>query len=158
MPAHAASASAPLVLEQFLPYRLSVLSNRVSRAVARLYENQFDLKLPEWRVMAVLGPAPHLTASEITDITAMDKVAISRALKRLIAMGRITASGDPDDARRQRLELSSAGQTLYQQIVPLAKSVEAQLLDVISNADRPVLNRLIDQLNIAAGRLEKTGI
>jgi hypothetical protein len=47
-----------LELETFLPYRLSVLSNTVSGKIARSYEKQFGLSIPEWRVMAVLGRFP----------------------------------------------------------------------------------------------------
>ena len=44
-----------LHLEAFLPYRLSVASNLVSRASARRYQSAFGLSIPEWRVIAVLG-------------------------------------------------------------------------------------------------------
>ncbi|MDH3476666.1 MAG: MarR family transcriptional regulator, partial [Rhodospirillales bacterium] len=37
-------------LETFLPYRLSVVTNRVSRAFARRYSAEFGLSVPEWRV------------------------------------------------------------------------------------------------------------
>jgi DNA-binding MarR family transcriptional regulator len=138
-------ATTDLKLEAFLPYRLSVLSNHISRAVARLYEDRFSLKLPEWRVMAVLGRATGLTASEIAEATAMDKVAISRAVARLMEMGRLTASADPSDNRRQRLALSAQGQDIYRQIVPLALGVEADLLRALS----PEQVRQLDQLLIA---------
>ena len=78
-----------LVLDQFLPYRLSVLSNRISNAIAREYSRRFDLSVTEWRVMAVLGHAPNLSASEVARRTAMDKVAVSRAVASLSASGRL---------------------------------------------------------------------
>lgn len=143
-----------LKLEAFLPYRLSVLSNRISRAVARLYEDRFDLKLPEWRVMAVVGRRPNMTATEIVEFTAMDKVAISRAVKRLVDMGRVCVIGDPNDARRQRLSLSAEGRAIYDQIVPLAISVEAQLLADLTPEDRAALDRLIVRLGEAAAKLD----
>ena len=61
-----------LALERFLPYRLSVLTNTVSRAIARLYDERFGLSIPEWRVRAALGRYGQLTASEICRVTAMD--------------------------------------------------------------------------------------
>ncbi|MCR6644506.1 MAG: MarR family winged helix-turn-helix transcriptional regulator [Terricaulis sp.] len=79
-----------LVLEQFLPYRLSILSNRVSRAIAARYAKAFDLTIPEWRIIAVLGRSPGLSAKDIAEATEMDKVAVSRAVARLSAAGRIT--------------------------------------------------------------------
>lgn len=143
-----------LILEEFLPFRLSVLSNRISSAVAKLYESRFDLKLPEWRIMAILGRNPNLTASQIVDISQMDKVAISRAVKRLVAMGRLTATDDPDDARRQRLNLSEAGRKIYEQIVPLALGVEEKLLARMSEDERAALQDAITRLSQAAARLE----
>ena len=74
-----------LHLEKFLPYRLSVLSNTVSSAIAAAYFMNFGLSIPEWRVMAVLAANPGLSAAEVTARTAMDKVAVSRAVKSLIA-------------------------------------------------------------------------
>ena len=44
-----------LELDRFLPYRLSVLSNRISQDIARLYVERFGLGITEWRVLAVLG-------------------------------------------------------------------------------------------------------
>jgi len=148
------SDSGVLILEEFLPFRLSVLSNRISSAVAKLYEDRFDLKLPEWRIMAILGRNPNLTASQIVDISRMDKVAISRAVKRLVEMGRLTATGDPDDARRQRLNLSGAGWKIYEQIVPLALGVEEKLLADMSEEERTALHAAITRLDEAAARLD----
>ena len=51
---------AALDLEHFLPYRLSVLSNRVSQAIARTYEQRFGLSVTEWRVIAIIGRYPGL--------------------------------------------------------------------------------------------------
>lgn len=148
------SDSGVLILEEFLPFRLSVLSNRISSAVAKLYEDRFDLKLPEWRIMAILGRNPGLTASQIVDISRMDKVAISRAVKRLVEMGRLTAIGDPDDARRQRLNLSDKGRQIYEQIVPLALSVEEKLLADMSEDERTALHEAITRLDRASSKLD----
>ena len=85
---------APLELERFLPYRLSILSNRVSQAIARDYQSRFDLSMTEWRVMAVLArfDGDGLSASEVAARTEMDKVAVSRALARLVAARRVARS------------------------------------------------------------------
>ena len=139
-----------LDLEHFLPYRLSVLANHVSNGFARLYEKKFDLKLPEWWVMAVLGRRPGITAREVADLTAMDKVAISRAVARLMQMGRVQAEADSTDGRRQKLSLSPAGQDIYRQIIPLAKRIEGALIDGIGADEMAVLDRLLTRLTAAA--------
>ena len=144
----------PLDLEHFLPYRLSVLANRVSRGFGRLYEDRFDLKLPEWRVMAVLGRRSGITAREVAELTAMDKVAISRAVARLMEMGRVGAETDSADGRRQKLSLSEAGLDIYRQIIPLAKRIENALIAGIEASDLAVLDKLLLQLTDAAAVLD----
>ncbi|HMA51727.1 MAG TPA: MarR family winged helix-turn-helix transcriptional regulator [Magnetospirillaceae bacterium] len=143
-----------LDLEHFLPYRLSVLANRVSRGFGRLYEERFDLKLPEWRVMAVLGRQPGITAREVVELTAMDKVAISRAVARLIEMGRVSAETDSADGRRQRLSLSEAGLDIYRQIIPLARRIENALVAGIEASDLAVLDKLLAHLTEAAETID----
>ena len=139
-----------LDLEHFLPYRLSVLANRISHGFGRLYEEKFDLKLPEWRVMAVLGRRPGITAREVADFTAMDKVAISRAVARMMLMGRVTAEADSSDGRRQKLALSEAGLVIYREIIPMAKRIEAALTEGITDGDLAVLDKLLTRLINAA--------
>ena len=104
--------------------------------------------------MAILGRNPNLTASQIVDISRMDKVAISRAVKRLVEMGRLTATSDPEDARRQRLNLSDTGWEIYDQIVPLALGVEEQLLADMSEDERAMLDQAVTRLTQAAARLD----
>jgi len=88
-----------LELEHFLPYRLSVLSNRISQEIARLYADRFQLNVTEWRLLAVLGRYPDLTATELVERTAMDKVAVSRAVASLVADGRLTRKVDGEEIK-----------------------------------------------------------
>ena len=142
-----------LVLERFVPYRLSVLSNRVSRAIAARYAATFDLSIPEWRVIAVLGRRPGLTATEITEATEMDKVAVSRAVARLCKARRVGAQADPDDARRQLLALTATGAALHAKIAPIALACEERLLAALDSRERAELDALLDRLLTAAQRL-----
>ncbi len=141
------SATAPLELERFLPYRLSVLSNRISDAIAREYSQRFALGVTEWRVMAVLGRWPGLTASQVAQRTAMDKVAVSRAVARLLEAGRLSRVADAGDRRRALLRLSREGQAIHDQVVPQARAFEARVLEGIAPAERDALFRLLDRLD-----------
>lgn len=147
---HAVNADRPaatLELEGFLPYRLSVLSNRVSSAIARVYSERFALGVTEWRVMAVLGRYPDLSASEVAQRTAMDKVAVSRAVASLLEAGRIEREPHGDDRRRSVLRLSDAGQAIYREVAPLALAFERRLLAGMDAAERDLLFRLLDRLD-----------
>lgn len=142
-----------LVLEEFLPYRLSILSNRVSRAIAARYAKTFNLTIPEWRIIAVLGRTPGLTAKDIAEATEMDKVAVSRAVARLTASRRVAAAYDPDDARRQLLSLTREGEGVHARIAPIALASEQRLLASLNARERAELDALLDRLLIAAREL-----
>jgi DNA-binding MarR family transcriptional regulator len=142
-----------LALEQFLPYRLSVLTNLVSNAIADIYAARFDLTLPEWRVIAVLGWHGQLTATQIIDVTAMDKVTISRAVARLVKMKRLKSVPDKSDARRQLLSLSAVGEKIHAEIVPLALSLEQKLINQLPSTDQQQLDVLLAKLTEAARSL-----
>ncbi|MBM3531531.1 MAG: winged helix-turn-helix transcriptional regulator [Alphaproteobacteria bacterium] len=146
-----------LILERFVPYRLSVLSNTVSRAIARIYAERFDLTIPEWRVMAQVGRHGRLTASDIIGLTAMDKVRVSRAVARLTAAGRVEATSDAADRRRQVLALTAAGRRIYREIVPLALEREARLLDALEPKECQALDRLLAKLQARASTLAPHG-
>ena len=142
-----------LVLEDFLPYRLSILSNRISRAIAARYAEAFDLTIPEWRVIAVLGRRPGLTAKEIAEATEMDKVAVSRAVARLVAARRVAGRADSADARRQLLSLTPQGESVHARIAPIALASEQRLLAALDARERVQLDVLIDRLLSAAKEL-----
>jgi DNA-binding MarR family transcriptional regulator len=136
-----------LDLDHFLPYRLSVLSNKASDAIARHYSDRFELSIPEWRVMAVLGQTPGLSARDVATRTAMDKVQVSRAVANLVTRRRVQRDGDEADGRVTRLSLTPKGRAIYDEIVPLALHLEAVFLAALSPAERETLDRLMDKLS-----------
>jgi DNA-binding MarR family transcriptional regulator len=140
---------AELRLEQFLPYRLSVLSNRVSQDIAELYSERFGLSITGWRVMAVLGHEQNLSANQVAERTAMDKVAVSRAVSGLLEQNILIRQSDPTDGRRSSLKLSAKGYSMFDQIVPLALSLERQILGSLSPAEQTQLLAILDKLEAA---------
>jgi len=145
-----------LDLDSFVPYRLSVLTNRVSGAIARHYSERFDLSVPEWRVIAVLGQAPGLSAREVAQRTAMDKVQVSRAVQSLLAAKRLTRTAHLQDGRVAHLSLSARGQAIYDEVVPLALSLERQFLSVLGPGEQKSLDTLLTKLSRHMDRMGAT--
>lgn len=135
-----------LILEEFLPYRLSITSHTVSTNIARIYEKRFGVSIPEWRVIAVLGRYPGLSAVEVADRTLMDKVAVSRAVTKLIKNGRIDREFADADRRRSILNLSEDGRKVHNEIAPLALEFERELLQDISEEDYETFLSILEQL------------
>jgi DNA-binding MarR family transcriptional regulator len=139
---------APLELERFLPYRLSILSNRVSQAIAREYTERFNLSMTEWRVMAVLARfnGEGMSAREVAERTAMDKVAVSRALARLGSAGRVSRSTHGGDNRRSVLRLTAKGWKIHDTVAPRARAHERELLGHLTADEKRVLTQILDKL------------
>lgn len=144
---------APLRLAEFLPYRLSVAGETVSRAFADRYEAEFDLSIPEWRVMAILGEGAPLTTQEVIARTEMDRVKVSRAVIRLAAKELIARAPYPGDQRAQVLRLAPRGLALYRRIVPRARALQAELAEALTDEERRALDTILHKLHRRAARL-----
>lgn len=144
-----------LILEDFFPYRLALLSNTISGAIARRYADRFDLTIPDWRVMAVLGRFPDISANEVCERTVMDKVTVSRVVSRLLSAGRIIRRVDPGDRRRSILRLSAEGEAIYDQVVPIARRFEACLLAGFTPEERAQIDAVTAKLKARADRLDE---
>lgn len=142
--------NAKLVLDRFLPYRLSVASNAVSTRIAGAYRKRFGLKIAEWRLVAILAEDTPLTPATLAERTRMDKIAVSRAATVLIERGLVERADNPEDGRSHLLSLTGAGQRLYDQVAPLALDTEAQLFAGLTADERRVLEALLRRIEQAA--------
>lgn len=140
-----------LDLDRFLPYRLSVLAYRVSRALAAQYRDRFGLSIPEWRVLAVLGRDSRLSAVEMAARTRMDKVKVSRAIAALLRKGLVRRQRDPADRRVTRIEATARGREVYGAIARLALDWQARWL---STCDSGVIHGLWQTLDLLEARLD----
>ena len=140
-----------LRLADFLPYQLSIASNAVSNRIAELYRSEFGLKIPEWRVMAVLGDRGALTQRQLAEATVMDKVAVNRACKALEARGLVERAPNRHDGRSHHLTLTPEGQTIHGRIMPLAREMERRLFGSWPAADRAAFARLLALVRAGAG-------
>ncbi len=139
-------AARTLELDRFLPYRLSVLANTMSVAIATAYAERFGLSIPEWRVMAVLAQEPGLSAAQVAVRTAMDKVAVSRAVASLARARRVERTLEQSDRRRSRLQLTPKGLAVYREVVPFALAYEDAVLRGLPARARQKLDALLDDL------------
>ncbi|EHL99955.1 transcriptional regulator, MarR family [Acetobacteraceae bacterium AT-5844] len=138
--------SAPLVLQAFLPYRLSVVTEAVSGLFASRYQERFGISIAEWRVVAVVGEHVTQTTQEVIERTGMDRVRVSRAVIRLSDKGLLDRQPHPRDQRAQILRLTRQGQAIYRQIVPLAWELEAALAGALTDAERRQLDNILDKI------------
>ncbi|MBE1299128.1 MAG: MarR family transcriptional regulator [Alteromonadaceae bacterium] len=140
------SENTVLTLERFLPYRLSILSNKISSMVASAYQDKFALTITEWRIMAVLGEFPGVSADEISAKTQIEKSILSRSVNRLLKRHLIEREISDVDRRRSHIRLSEMGAAVYEEIVPLSLQYEKALLECFNTDEKQQLSGLIDRL------------
>jgi DNA-binding MarR family transcriptional regulator len=144
-----------LNLPRFLPYRLTKLSGFISRNLGNIYSERFNLTIPEWRIIALLGSEDGLTAQIIGIRASLDKVRISRAVDRLVKSGRVKKQTHETDRRSSLLYLTKAGRELLEEIVPLAQDYEDRLLKDFSAEEIEILDRFLNRLDSKAESLQK---
>lgn len=146
-------AAKKLILSAFLPYQLSITSYAVSDLIARAYRGKFALKIPEWRVMALLGETEVATQRELVAATAMDKVTVNRACKALEERALISRVPNINDGRSHHLALTDAGRDLYDQIVPQALKLEAELEKILGSGEAKQLEQMLAHLRARVAEL-----
>ncbi|MBV7264917.1 MarR family winged helix-turn-helix transcriptional regulator [Erythrobacter ani] len=142
-------------LSGFLPYQLSIASNAVSDLIAERYRKRFGLKVPEWRIMAVLGDGTQraCTQQALTQVTRMDKVAVNRACKVLEERGLIQRVPNEADGRSHLLELTEEGRSIHREVMPLALATERELFDGFAPRERAQFRDLLDRMHVRAASL-----
>ena len=140
----------PTRLANFLPYLLSITSNAVSDRIADEYRAHFGLKIPEWRVMAVLGDKGAATQRELVEATRMDKVAVNRACRGLEERDLLTRKPNSADGRSHHLGLTTAGEKVYRAIMPMALEMESHLFSTLSPAERELFRDFLERLRAQA--------
>jgi DNA-binding MarR family transcriptional regulator len=145
-------------LADFLPYLLSVTSNAVSGRIAQEYRSRFGLKVPEWRVMAVLGDSGPMTQRQLTAFTLMDKVAVNRACKELEERGLASREPNAKDGRSHLLELTEAGRQMHGEIMPLALEMERRLFATFGEDEIETFRALLSRVKQEVRDLHAEGI
>jgi len=145
--------SAPLKLEEFLPYRLNVVASLVSQALSRIYAERYGIGVPEWRVLVTLGQYGMMTGKAIGAHSHMHKTKVSRAVALLERRKLITRRANRADLRESFLTLTPAGRTMYEDLAPIALEFTERLSEVIEPADRAAFERAINRLTERSAKL-----
>ena len=140
-----------LRLETFLPYRLNRAAAVSSKHFSRIYQAEFGLTVPEWRVLVTLGQLGTASATEIGQHSAMHKTKVSRAVSALQQRRWVTRQTDDLDRRIEHLTLTAAGESALRRLEPKMLAHEEALLDRLSARERAELLRGLAVLEKALG-------
>ena len=133
-------------LEDFITFRLNVLSNMMNRQIGRMLNQQFDISLPDWRVLAILGRFRNMSVRDVASRSQMDKALVSRSVARLVKRGLAISQAEANDGRLVALSLTVAGKAMYEAIIPIALKRQQHFSDCLTQEEQLAFDRAIDKL------------
>ena len=133
-------------IRQFIPYLLNQAAEESSLAFQNIYKDRYGMLRGEWRVLFHLGIYDRMTAKDITDRARIHKTKVSRAVHKMQAKGYLRRVKDQNDRRKEWLELTTHGRTVYEDLRRAAKDYDRVLSDSFSDGDIAGLKRLLVRL------------
>ena len=119
-PRSAAAESEPDFIDSAI-FKLLMVSSLLARPFTEHVGPENDLTLPEWRALIALNAKGQSSNTEISELTGLDAMTISRALDRLHRRARIERIRDPQDGRRQLNRLTASGRSTYRSVLKGAR-------------------------------------
>ncbi len=115
MPSRTIPATAPLPALQRLDSQVCFALYSASLAMTKLYKPLLDavgLTYPQYIAMLALWEQDGITVSELGDRLCLDSGTLTPLLKRMESSGLVARGRDPQDERRVRITLTTAGRAL----------------------------------------------
>jgi len=135
-----------LDLPHYLPYRISIVASLVKRALADIYKDDPGLTEPEWKVMTLLAHHGPLASGDIGSFVTLDRVAVSRALGRLIERGFVSRRVNPDDQRTYQVDLTRKAATIYDRMAAEALEIERSIVAGLVPGEAEALIATLDKI------------
>jgi DNA-binding MarR family transcriptional regulator len=165
-PWHSVSrAGSHLNVEDFLTFRLTRLSNSLRTNLTKRYLEEFELSLPEWRLLALVARFAPMRFSEVTVRSSMDKGQVSRTLRVMAKRGLTKMKTIKDRGSRSTealaapvmVSITAKGTSLYKAVLPVARRRQADILLTLSESERVALYSIIDKLSATIGNGDSAG-
>jgi DNA-binding MarR family transcriptional regulator len=152
-----ARSGSNLNVEDFLTFRITRLSNALRTNLTKRYLEEFNLSLPEWRLLALIARFAPLRFSEVTSRSSMDKGQVSRTLrvmeKRGLTRLKVIRGSRAVEALAApvMVSITPKGRALYRSVLPVARRRQAELLLTLSEKERAALYTTLEKLFATMG-------
>jgi DNA-binding MarR family transcriptional regulator len=133
-------------LDDFLPYQLASVAERISAGFSLTYRARFGLSIPEWRIMAHLSQTDALSVRDLHQRAGLEKSKASRAAARLEASGLVEKRGGAQDKRLIELTLTAKGRAVIAEMIPLARAYEAEVKAKLTGTEQAALTSALGKL------------
>jgi len=139
--------------EELITFRVSVLSQLLSRVVEGSVSQTLGLSSRQWRVLVMLNRLGPSTSGQVAAATRLDHSQVSRASYELVDKGLIAMDSDQADRRRQRLSVTEAGTQILRRGIVGSQVRQDRLRASMDDADYAVLGRALTALSAEAQKM-----
>ncbi|MEQ8433640.1 MAG: MarR family transcriptional regulator [Oceanicaulis sp.] len=127
-------------------FRMVRIVNMLTRTFPARSDEEMEITLLEWRVLAVVACHPRTTMTEIAHYTGYNRMNVSRALRSLEARGLLERIPDPGDRRRIVSQPTDEGLDFYARISGRAREMDALMLSSCDPGDLAAAGRVLDEI------------
>lgn len=139
-------------MQRLLPYLLARAEETVNDDLARIYRGRYGLTRPEWRILVALIHSGPALSRDLSPLTALDKVQISRGVAPLSEKYLIDKQLAPGDGRARLLFPTPKGRALYHVIMPQVEDRVADLFCDLTESEQDELRETLRRLIQRAGQ------
>lgn len=133
--------------------------HRQIQKIERAEMARYGLKGPHVQCMLALARNPEgVTATRLCEICDKDKAAISRTVAELVAAGMVMRCGSGSKRYRVQLRLTEQGSRIAREVTSLTAKAVAQAGVGLSQEDRMIFYRVINQIASNIQQLSLDGI
>jgi DNA-binding MarR family transcriptional regulator len=134
----------------YLPtLRELVRCNQAFERYSAAHVRQLGLTAAQFDVIATLGNTEGMTCGELGEQTLITKGTLTGVLDRLSERGLVERCEDASDARRTRIALTSAGETVFAKCFPVHLAYLQRAFDRVAPAELAAMTRALAGLRVA---------
>jgi len=111
----------------------------------------YDISHAQFVIMAIVlwfsGIKQNPNQILIARQSKLDKMTVSKSLKKLVAQGLIERTEHKTDTRAKSVHLTKKGRTLATKLVPIIEKIDAQFFSIIGKSNQRSLVKILANLN-----------
>ena len=146
-----------LLLRDYLPYKIGIVRGHISKVFEDKCLANTNVSISGWRVLALLAVDEDMSGSDVVESSGMRKMAVSRAVSKLVNAGFVKTSISKADGRRSCLNVTPKGRKVYESIIPAAREFEQKIVESLDENEQKILDDLLDRVLSSVDDLAESG-
>lgn len=111
----------------------------------------YNISHAQFVMMAILlwwrGQKTDLTQIDIIHLSKLDKMTVSKSLKKLASMGLVERSENQEDSRAKSVQLTKSGKALTRRLVPIVENIDAVFFGQLQKKQEKDLISILQKLS-----------